>query len=378
MKELIGHLGALDSDASESLKAVAYFDRLLEERAGLETFVRGAAALTGCVAGISDPRTLSVRCAPTGNRLSVGGGPPADWPSKRLWHGSESAVWIEREGDCSSTDMMVLERFAAGARITLERICGELFDDRASVELLLDAAVRADARHRAAARLRISGRPRLRVVASTPPHKAPLPSLSTVIETPYGDVQATIDVAKPRTGRSVATDARVGVGPWGDLSELPRSWDGALISLRMTTPLTSVVIHEELGAIVALATLADSAGEHVDVQRLAGLADAHSWAMDTLEAVATRDTVRGAAALLGIHHSTLQARLAALEVGLGYETSTPGARVRLGVALALHRFSRGHFRQEGDGRAIAHGHGAPIPRSVDESSARAVLRRPAV
>lgn len=72
MKELIGHLGALDSDASESLKAVAYFDRLLEERAGLETFVRGAAALTGCVAGISDPRTLSVRCAPTGNRLSVG------------------------------------------------------------------------------------------------------------------------------------------------------------------------------------------------------------------------------------------------------------------------------------------------------------------
>lgn len=376
MKELIGRLGRLDSDASESLKAIAYFDSLLEGQAGLESFVRGAAALTGCIAGVSDPRALSIRCAPAGHRLPVPADPAADWPSKPLWHGADSFAWIERDGECSPTDDMVLERFAAGARITLERICGDLFDDRASVELLLDVAVQADARRRAAARLRIGDPTRLRVVARAPVQTSQMSAFSTVMDTPYGSVLASIEGAKPQAGHGAEIDTRTGIGPWGDLSELPRSWEKALVALRMTTSLTRVVMYEELGALAALASLSEAASAHPDVQRLTELATEHSWALDTLEAVAMRETGRGSATLLGIHHSTLQARLAALEVRLGYDTSTPGAHVRLGVALALYRLSHSQLQSDGVGRRRPRSLDA-VTRSIESAPATSAFRKTA-
>ncbi|MBB2504299.1 PucR family transcriptional regulator, partial [Amycolatopsis echigonensis] len=50
MRELVTHLSALDSGAAETVKVIAYFDRLVEGRAGLEPIVRGAAVLSGCPA----------------------------------------------------------------------------------------------------------------------------------------------------------------------------------------------------------------------------------------------------------------------------------------------------------------------------------------
>ena len=51
MQELVGRLSTLDPAASESLKVIAYFDALVEARAGRLALLRGAARLTGCPAG---------------------------------------------------------------------------------------------------------------------------------------------------------------------------------------------------------------------------------------------------------------------------------------------------------------------------------------
>ncbi len=345
MKELIGRLGNVDPSASETLKIVAYFDRLLEGHAGLDAFVRGAAALSGCPAGLMAPRMLTICSGPTGTRLPPPSVVDSAWPSKGLWHGSESVVWIQREGSCSSADIMVLERFAAGVRITLERIYGDLFDDHASVEMLLDATARTDARRRAAKRLRIDDRQPMRVVARNTREKtASLPLLSTVMDTPYGLVQATIELASSEPDHDQAAANRTGIGPWGDLKRLPHSWDGALIALRLTTDLIPVAVYEQLGATATLASLVDTTTEpYPDVQELAKLAEEYDWALNTLGALIERESVRKAAVRLGIHHSTLQARLSTLEAGLGYQISAPGAQLRLGITLALFHLSHNRF-----------------------------------
>ena len=51
MQELVARLSALDPEAGTVLKVITYFDKLIEGRVGLETLVRGAAVLSGFVAG---------------------------------------------------------------------------------------------------------------------------------------------------------------------------------------------------------------------------------------------------------------------------------------------------------------------------------------
>ena len=62
MQELVGRLAQLDPDAGAAVKVIAYFDRLVEGRAGLEPIVRGAAVLAGCAARLVDEdRRVQVR-----------------------------------------------------------------------------------------------------------------------------------------------------------------------------------------------------------------------------------------------------------------------------------------------------------------------------
>lgn len=51
MKELAGRLSALDPEASETLKVIAYFDKLVDGRVGPDGMLRGAAVLCGAPMG---------------------------------------------------------------------------------------------------------------------------------------------------------------------------------------------------------------------------------------------------------------------------------------------------------------------------------------
>ncbi|MFC9846732.1 helix-turn-helix domain-containing protein [Streptomyces sp. NPDC060223] len=81
MRELAGRLAELDPDAGAALQAIAYFDRLMEGRVGLEALVRGAAVLSGHPARLVDERRgVRIRVEPDGRRADAGGPVDPAWP----------------------------------------------------------------------------------------------------------------------------------------------------------------------------------------------------------------------------------------------------------------------------------------------------------
>lgn len=354
MRELVDRLSALDPDASESLKVIAYFDALIEGRAGLEAFLRGAAMLTGCPAGLVLPEyRIRMRVDADGRRADPpgSGGPGgATWPRRPFPDDPRSLVWIEREGRQHANDAMVLERLAAGARITVERTQGGPADG-AAVEMLLDPATAPEARRHAAWRLGLDERSRVLVTASPPHGRPPRGHIRTALmPTVAGRVLASIRLADPGPGDTAAGErpagGRTGIGPAGRMTDLPRSFDGAVTALRLTSPARPVLRWDDLGPLTVLAAGADTlAGPHPDVL-LIERAAAGDWAVGTLEALAAHSSVRAAAAALGVHHSTVQARLEQLEAVLGHPLTTSDGRTRLTLALALYHLRHNRFGED--------------------------------
>jgi DNA-binding PucR family transcriptional regulator len=88
---------------------------------------------------------------------------------------------------------------------------------------------------------------------------------------------------------------------------------------------------------VLLAEAADAASRpHPDVAALDALA-ADRAGIPTLDALIRAGTARAAAAELGLHHSTVQSRLAVAAAGLGYGPRTPDGRTRYVLARTLQR-----------------------------------------
>ena len=335
MKELIGRVAAFDPAAGDSLRVVSYFDALVEGRAGLDAFVRGAAVLTGCPAGLLDPdHRIGIRVTPDGHRQPLRGSDPSRWPHRVLWDDGAAMVWIERDGPAGPNDAMVLERFRSGAKVGIDRTRGGVpIDDRAAVELLLDPATTAATRRRAAAQLRVPADGPARLLARPsegqggrlPPRTARSGTVLATVETEPGSIKE----GKP---------GRLGVGPWLPLDELADSWPRALCALRITSRLRPVIDYDTEGALIDLLVASDPARvRHPDVERIAKAADGQDSALDTLDAVLISGTLRGAAEILGIHHSTLQTRIAVLERNVGFPLADPAGRQRLRVALAVHR-----------------------------------------
>jgi DNA-binding PucR family transcriptional regulator len=103
----------------------------------------------------------------------------------------------------------------------------------------------------------------------------------------------------------------------------------------MTSRINAVVDWEEWGALAELAASAERI-RHPDVERVTAIS-ADPAAVDTLEALALSESIRGAATLLNLHHSTVQQRQARLEEALGFHITSPAGRTRVLVALASLR-----------------------------------------
>jgi hypothetical protein len=94
VESLIQRLAALDPEAGDSLRVITHFDALIEGSAGLDAFVRAAAALAGCPAGLAGPeRRIEMRIHHDGHRLDPA---PGDrrWPTAAL--DGTGLVWLER------------------------------------------------------------------------------------------------------------------------------------------------------------------------------------------------------------------------------------------------------------------------------------------
>ncbi|GAA3548742.1 hypothetical protein GCM10022222_35360 [Amycolatopsis ultiminotia] len=320
MRDLVSHLTALDPGAAATVQVIAYFDRLVEGRAGLEPIVRGAAVLSGCPARLSDQeRHVRVRVQPDGRVVPATQPPEPDWPSVPVRADGPPALWLERPGPAGPVDAMVLERASAAARGVLERTRGRA-GDPASVEVVLDAS--AEERTRLLAGRRLGLGPAARAVAT--------------------------DGARPLV---VAPDwtppehTRAGLGPAVAVADLPSSWAKARIAYRFTAgdddPGPPVVDYADLGGLAVLAgAIGPDTTPVADVDAIENARTTAPWVLPTLAAVASAPSLRAAATALVLHHSTLQERLGHAEHLLGWPVRDPAGKLRLQLALALWRLHR--------------------------------------
>lgn len=338
VKELAGRLAALDPDAGAAVRVIAYFDRLGDSHAGLETIVRGAAVLSGCPARLVDvDRRVQLRVEPDGRRHDDAAPLDPGWLNASVVVDGPGALWLERVGPAGAVDAMVLERAAAAAHAVLDRTRGRastLVNDPAFVETVFDSDAAEQARLHAAARLGLQHTSRARALAF-PDGGAGFEPVTT------GSVSLT------PSHRTI--DTRVGVGPAVPVLDLPASWRSAQVAYRFTAdgteqdPGPRVVRFDELGGLAVLAAAVGHRTEPIpDVHTLERAGSTAPWVLATLEAIAASVSLRAAATALTVHHSTLQDRLVHAEHLLGWSVHDPQGRLRLQLALALRRLHRSY------------------------------------
>jgi PucR C-terminal helix-turn-helix domain len=154
-----------------------------------------------------------------------------------------------------------------------------------------------------------------------PVKAAPLADVGVILAT-------TMDPARFPSG------VRAGIGA----AERPdRSWRQARTALRFTTLREPVIHHDDLGALALLAEIPqDAARDNADVTAIARMA-ANPEDLETLDAYCAAGSVRRAADLLHLHHSSVARRLEQIGKTLGIELTEPTGLIRARLALTAWR-----------------------------------------
>jgi hypothetical protein len=333
MQGLVWRLKALDPEASEGLKVITYFDALVDGHASAHVLLTGAAVLSGCPAGyVADGNTLRVDASGT----KTASGVPGAWPGHDFGDGGR--VWIERAGPAFANDELILERAAIALGISFDRT-SPVAATRRAVATVIDGAAPLDRRMDAAALLHLDRDTAYRVVAV--PAATVLPGPSAVIYTGVGPVRAAV-----RRAADAQPESRSGVGLAILPGALDRSWDSALLALRLTGPQNPRQLADDLGSLLVFAELADSSTPVTpDLTALKQLLQAQPKALVLLEAIAVTNSLRAAADEVGLHHSSVQSRTADYSRALGFDILTAAGRVRLSLVLTLFRLSTTAFGQ---------------------------------
>jgi hypothetical protein len=333
MRGLLLRLSALDSDAASAVRVISFFDTLVAQHAGLERLVASTAQLAECTAGLAVPETgVWLRTDPDGGSLAAA--PPPSSAGRELDGGGR--VWLERDRGSLPLDEIVLERFAIAAAVLLGETRAGLsgLDDPALVELIVSASAGDAERSRALHLLGFSPLTPIRVLAV---RGGPLPEPPG----PQAAIGSRHAVIVP-ADTIVPIGHTIGIGPAVPAMRAQESWQAATVAVRFTAPgVVDAVRWDDLGALgpIAQQVKVDEIGDIPDVLALDRLA-AEPGGQDTLDvltAVAATDSVRKAATLVHRHHSSVAARLARAETGLGYAVDAPAGRFRLTLALALRR-----------------------------------------
>ncbi|MEU4451549.1 hypothetical protein AB0F44_09460 [Nocardioides sp. NPDC023903] len=336
MRDLIGKLEVVDDDTASALRVIDHFDRLVDERASTAAVVRAAAALAGSPAGLHDAaRGLVKRFAPDGRTLT--GETEGSWHHAPIPGQPGSWLWLERTGDAGPLDALILERAARA----LQALSTGASDPSTSglVRIACDPDATDSDRRDAVARLGLTGP--VTVVLSTSVHLR-----ATLIST----VGALVVALLPGTP-TIPDGVRAGAAVAPDPLQLPNALEQARTALRLAADVgglaPAVVRYDDLGALAVIAERisADEAAGVGDVRRLEELLAGHPWVVDTLYAVLDQPSLRQSAAMLHVHHSTLQERLTWLSGQLGYSPIKGRGRQRAAVTLLLWRVAHGTDQQ---------------------------------
>lgn len=336
MQELLGRIARLDPSSSLGLRVIACFDELIVGNVNTRALLAAAASLAGCTAGFRQADEHPVmRVTPKGQFDQA--------PTPSLRHdliarvGDEMTVWLERDEPPWVNDAIILERLALAIRIRQGRGLPEI-DNRRHLGRLTERNSTHEERLEAAGALGLVAARCYRVVA------APLFAVwqgrpagpEDVVGTRYGPIHAIIvpEMYEPFHA------SPCGIGVAAPAHGLGRSFRSALVALRLCDPPREpLVAADAYGGLIELLADADDDAQHDYVDNLAAIAQ-HPWALETVAALVTTQTVREAARVLNVHHSTLQARCDTIKSDLGFDPLQGFGRTRLGTAFLLHRLSR--------------------------------------
>jgi hypothetical protein len=336
VEALVQRLSQLDSQAEGAVRVVMVYDTLMRRRVDLAALARASAGLAECVAGIRLHGTgRTVRAAPDGHAAAAPPPPPSMTVPVILDGEEIGTVWLERPGPSGRLDDVVLDRFAIAAAAVVERYgpARTTMADPALVELVISADSDPPASARA---LRLLGFPAdlpVRVAAVRSP--LPLDRVGGLV-CPARPVRAAalagvgVILAATVEAARFPAGVRAGIGA----AERPdRSWQQARTALRFTTARRPVVHHDDLGALALLAQVPPHAARgNADVAAVAGIAG-NPDDLATLDAYCTAGSLRRAADLLHLHHSSVARRLDQLATTLRIDLTQPTGLLRARLAL---------------------------------------------
>ncbi|MEU6742768.1 helix-turn-helix domain-containing protein [Streptosporangium sandarakinum] len=327
MLEITARVSALAPEAANALKVIAYFDQLVQGGAGINAIVRGAAVLSGRNAEFIDRiNDIRLSFAPDGATAATEVFPtPSTHVASR--DGSLRIGLAAGDGDAAELDALILERALLAASTTLGRPLDARPRDReAWIRVLIDENADADSRTNALRSLGLSESSALRIVATD---EGPL-----LAENPDDAL------------RQVGT-ARAGIGPVMPAGRASESWKHARVALLLTAegtpedPGERFVNADDAGSLIeiveALVTTKTVPADVVAIER----AHEHvGWTYETIYAISRAGSLRAAASLVHVHHSTLQERLTRLEPLLGWSLTSVQGRTRALLALSIRRAVR--------------------------------------
>jgi PucR C-terminal helix-turn-helix domain len=248
-------------------------------------------------------------------------------------------VWLERPGAPSRLDELLLDRLAIAAAAVVERYgpARTTMADPALVELVISADSDQAARARALRLLGFAADLPVRVAAVR--SQLPLDQVGGVVcparpvkAAPLADVG--VILATTMEPARFPSGVRAGIGA----AERPdRSWRQARTALGFTTARQPVVQYDSLGALALLAQVPqDAARDNADVAAIARMAG-NPEDLETLDAYCHTGSLRQAADLLHLHHSSVARRLDQFGKALGIELTEPTGLLRARLALTAWR-----------------------------------------
>ncbi|PWK86231.1 PucR-like helix-turn-helix protein [Lentzea atacamensis] len=327
MEALATRLSNLDSHVEGAIRVVMFYDTLMRRRVDLPALARASAGLAECVAGIRLHSTGQViRMSPAGTEASTAQ-PMSSRSPVTLDDEEIGEVWLERAGVANPLDEVVLDRLGIAVAAVVERYgpARTTMADPALVELVISADSDEAGRARALRLLGFAPDRPVRVAAVRT--GLPLDRLAALVCPSHLVKAAEVGDA----GVLLATKlgefpdgARAGIGA----HECPsRAWTEARIALRFTTSRSPVVHHPDLGALALLAEVpVASLRANADVAAVAALS---AEDLETLDAYCATGSLRRAADLLHLHHSSVSRRLE--QIGKVLDVADL-ARVKLALA----------------------------------------------
>ncbi|MBF6328361.1 PucR family transcriptional regulator [Nocardia transvalensis] len=340
MEALVLRLSQLDSEAEGALRVVMFYDTLMRRRVDLAALARASAGLAECVAGIRlHGNGQAIRRAPDGEQASAAPSAASTTAPITLDDEEIGTVWLERTGPVRSLDDVLLDRLAIAVAAVVERYgpARTTMADPALVELVISAEGDDAARERALRLLGFAADLPVRVVAvrsqpaldrigalicpNRPVKAAPVADVGVILAT-------TVDADRFPAGVHAGIGAADNPG---------RSWRQARTALRFTTAHQPIVHYDNLGALALLAHVPrDAARDNADVGGIARIA-ADPEDLDTLDAYCTTGSLRRAAEILHLHHSSVARRLDHLGKTLGLDLTEPAGLIRARLALTTWR-----------------------------------------